>query len=121
MIKNRKQWYHIIVGIMIMVFLTGCGIAKKTYHTNNDETNITKITKEKEVTPYQDGDTGYLFRVKGKYFQKYNGNKFEKYYIEGVNIGSSKPNTFPGELGVTKQEYLQWFKQIGKMHANTIR
>lgn len=104
-----------------MVFLTSCGIAKKTYHTNNDKTNITKITKEKEVTPYQDGDTGYLFRVKGKYFQKYNGNKFEKYYIEGVNIGSSKPNTFPGELGVTKQEYLQWFKKIGEMHANTIR
>lgn len=104
-----------------MVFLTSCGIAKKTYHTNNDKTNIAKITKEKEVTPYQDGDTGYLFRVKGKYFQKYNGNKFEKYYIEGVNIGSSKPNTFPGELGVTKQEYLQWFKKIGEMHANTIR
>ena len=40
-----------------MVFLTGCGIAKKTYHTNNDKTNITKITKEKEVTPYQDAFT----------------------------------------------------------------
>lgn len=46
---NRKRCYHIIVGVMIMVFLTGCGIAKKSSYKDNDQTNVTKITKEKET------------------------------------------------------------------------
>lgn len=49
---NRKRCYHIIVGVMIMVFLTGCGIAKKSSYKDNDKTNVTnvtKITKEKET------------------------------------------------------------------------
>lgn len=78
-------------------------------------------TEIKEETLYDDGDTSYLFRVEGKYFQKYDGSEFKDYYIKGVNIGSSKPNTFPGELGVTEDEYLKWFEQIGEMHANIIR
>lgn len=46
---NRKRCYHIIVGVMIMAFLTGCGIAKKSSYKDNDQTNVTKITKEKET------------------------------------------------------------------------
>ena len=45
---NRKRCYHIIVVVKIMVFLTGCGIAKKSSYKDNDKTNVTKITKEKD-------------------------------------------------------------------------
>lgn len=62
-------------------------------------------TEIKEETLYDDGNTSYLFRVEGKYFQKYDGSEFNDYYIKGVNIGSSKPNTFPGELGVTQDVF----------------
>lgn len=78
---NRKRCYHIIVGVMIMAFLTGYWIAKKSSYKDNDKTNVTKITKEKETSLYKDGDTDYLFRVKGKYFQKYNGKNSFNFHI----------------------------------------
>ncbi|MCV2232054.1 hypothetical protein [Paracholeplasma manati] len=54
-------------------------------------------------------------------FYIYNGNKMEKSFIKGVNIGATKPGYFPGELAITKLEYIRWFFQISEMNANTIR
>ena len=111
---KRLVAYLALFSIVLATF-TGCGINKGGSYQGDALT-------EAEAEPlYEDGDTSYLFRVQGKYFQKYNGTDIEDYYIKGVNIGSSKPNTFPGELGVTEDEYLKWFEQIGEMHANTIR
>ncbi|HIJ95303.1 MAG TPA: family 2 glycosyl transferase [Desulfuromonadales bacterium] len=42
-------------------------------------------------------------------------------FLKGVNMGATKPGYFPGELAITKQEYLRWFQQIYDMGANTIR
>lgn len=108
----------ILIGTLLIGMLTGCGTAGQTQKEDTGKENLTQGTEE---ALYEDGDTKYLFRVQGKYFQKYNGTEFEDYYIQGVNIGSSKPNTYPGELGVTRDEYLDWFQKIGAMHANTIR
>lgn len=54
-------------------------------------------------------------------FYIYNGKKLQKSFIKGVNIGATKPGHFPGELAITKIEYLRWFVQISEMNANTIR
>ncbi len=54
-------------------------------------------------------------------FYIYNGKKMEKSFIKGVNIGATKPGYFPGELAITKLEYIRWFFQISEMNANTIR
>lgn len=54
-------------------------------------------------------------------FYIYNGKKMEKSFIKGVNIGATKPGYFPGELAITKLEYIRWFFQITEMNANTIR
>lgn len=54
-------------------------------------------------------------------FYVFEQNKARKTFIKGVNIGATKPGYFPGELGITKADYLRWFKQISGMSANTIR
>lgn len=36
-------------------------------------------------------------------------------------MGTAKPGYFPGEFGITKDDYLRWFKQISEMNANIIR
>jgi hypothetical protein len=54
-------------------------------------------------------------------FYIYNGKKLQKSFIKGVNMGATKPGYFPGELAITKQEYMRWFVQITDMNANTIR
>ncbi|WP_456277685.1 hypothetical protein [Bacillus sp. AK128] len=55
------------------------------------------------------------------YLQVYRDGEWEDLLIKGVNIGMGKPGTFPGEAGISKQEYARWFEQIGEMNANSIR
>lgn len=70
---------------------------------------------------YRDGKIKYISKVDEKYFYIYQDKKFKKTFIKGVNIGASKPGYFPGEFGITKEDYLRWFKYIQDMNANSIR
>ena len=97
--------------IMSAVVLNGCGVGQVF-----DEDGVSA-----DQPMYQDGDTAYAFRTEGQKYQRYNGSDFEDFYIEGVNIGAGIPNSFPGELGVTEDDYYRWFEEIAAMHANTIR
>lgn len=70
---------------------------------------------------YTSDQISYISKVDNKFFYIYRYGKWEKSFVKGVNIGASKPGTFPGELAITKDEYLRWFKQISDMNADTIR
>jgi hypothetical protein len=48
-------------------------------------------------------------------------DEYQDIFLKGVNMGATKPGYFPGELAITKHEYLQWFQMIKDMNANTIR
>lgn len=96
----------LLLKILILTILAGTLMGRGRIGENEDFAHGGKGSTEiKEETLYDDGNTSYLFRVEGKYFQKYDGSEFNDYYIKGVNIGSSKPNTFPGELGVTEDAF----------------
>jgi len=56
-----------------------------------------------------------------EYLQLYKDGKWEDMLIKGVNMGIAKPGTFPGETGITKEEYARWFDQISEMNANALR
>lgn len=56
-----------------------------------------------------------------KIYQVNNNKELEEIFIKGVNIGLGKPNEFPGEVAISKTEYLQWFKNIKDMGADYIR
>jgi len=36
-------------------------------------------------------------------------------------MGAGVPGKFPGELAISKDDYLRWFNYIGEMHANILR
>jgi hypothetical protein len=59
--------------------------------------------------------------IKGQDFLIYKEKQFHKTFLKGVNLGAAKPNTWPGELAITKDEYLRWFSYISLMNANSIR
>lgn len=63
----------------------------------------------------------YFCTAKEKAFFFYKNGRWKKEFIKGVNMGSAKPGAFPGELAITKEEYLRWFKYIRDMNANAIR
>lgn len=73
-----------------------------------------------EVKPYVD-EVSYYSKLDGKYFSLYDGEECSKIFVKGVNIGAGKPGYYPGELAITKEEYLRWFKEISEMNANSIR
>lgn len=69
----------------------------------------------------KDNGISYIAKVDSNYFYVYQYGKWKKQFVKGVNIGTAKPGTFPGELAITKTDYLRWFEEIGKMNSNTIR
>ncbi|QAA34473.1 family 2 glycosyl transferase [Clostridium manihotivorum] len=74
-----------------------------------------------KVSTYTDDGISYISKVDSKSFYVYRYGKWEKSFIKGVNIGAAKPGSFPGELAITKEEYLRWFKEIAAMNADSIR
>ncbi|WP_232423500.1 MULTISPECIES: hypothetical protein [Bacillus] len=60
-------------------------------------------------------------RINENTFEVLKDGKWTPLSVKGVNLGMAKPGSFPGEAAITEVEYYRWFKQIGKMNANTIR
>lgn len=67
------------------------------------------------------GDIKVAGNVDATHLELYKNGKWQPLTIKGVNMGISKPGYFPGEIGIEKADYAQWFKEIGAMHANAIR
>ena len=66
-------------------------------------------------------DIEFISKVEGKDFYIFTNGKWQKKFLKGVNIGAGKPGAFPGDLAITKEDYLRWFKYIGEMNAEVIR
>lgn len=54
-------------------------------------------------------------------FQVLSGGTWTDLTVKGVNIGMTRPGTWPGEAGISYEEYYRWLEMIGEMNANTIR
>ena len=66
-------------------------------------------------------DISYRFKSDNGYFNLYNKGGWEQQFMTGVNIGASEPALFPGDLTISYDTYLRWFKYISQMNANCIR
>lgn len=74
-----------------------------------------------KTSVYSSGEISYMSKAENKSLYIYRYGKWNKSFIKGVNIGASKPGAFPGELIISKEDYLRWFKEIADMNANAIR
>lgn len=79
------------------------------------------IKVERELATYFNGSYSIPGKAGTDYLQMYRNGQWEDFLIKGVNMGIAKPGTWPGETGISKQEYFRWFQQIGEMNANAIR
>lgn len=86
---------------------------------------MTKIISDVEDKKKQDftadEKASFIAKVEGKDYYVYAEGKWEKKFIKGVNMGAAKPGDFPGDLAISKAEYLRWFKYISEMNAEVIR
>ncbi|MER2191898.1 MAG: hypothetical protein ABS951_13135 [Solibacillus sp.] len=85
-----------------------------------------KHTEGVEVTPIslspaKEQGLAYNARINGNQYEVLQNGEWQPLTIKGVNIGMAKPGVFPGEAGITKEDYAGWFKAIGELGSNAIR
>lgn len=80
-----------------------------------------KYIVRNNINVFKEDNIKQVSRVNENNIEIYKDGKWEKTFLKGVNIGAGKPGYFPGEFGITKEEYLKWFKDIKNMNANVIR
>jgi len=97
--------------VIISLLLIGCNASR---FTNTQNTTLVDV-------PYVENGISYLSKVDSKSFYIFKEGQWEKDFIKGINMGVGVPGKFPGEMAITRQEYLRWFKYIGEMNANTLR
>jgi hypothetical protein len=105
----KKKFF--ILTALICVILIGTFEYNKYFNKTSDVKAMFKDENSIE----------YMSKVDAESFYIYKDNKWQKQFIKGVNIGAAKPEYFPGEFGITKEDYLRWFKYISDMNSNTIR
>lgn len=70
---------------------------------------------------YEEDGLQYISKIEGRDFYVYYDGNWQKKFLKGVNLGAAKPGYFPGELAITKEDYLRWFGYISDMNADVIR
>lgn len=114
--KSIIRHISLLIIILLILSLSGCNDPVTTDGDDGIE-DITYISPDPCIT----NGIKHYFTLDESYFCVYNGVSFDELYIKGVNMGSGKPGYFPGELGITEEEYLRWFGYISEMNANTVR
>lgn len=81
--------------------------------------NVFKDKKPPEI--FSSNGIYYSSKINGNRFQVLKNGEWQDMLIKGVNMGMTRPGKWPGEAGISKNEYRRWFKSIGEMNANAIR
>lgn len=104
------------------LFLFGCANAAVPEATESPaQTSAETVAASPSPAPTASFQ-GPVSRVEGKTFLvRGSAGEFQPFFVKGVDIGAAKPGTWPGEFGITEEDYLRWFGLIGEMNANTIR
>lgn len=63
------------------------------------------------------------FRTLNGHIARHTGPGYREMILKGINLGSSPPGTFPGEIAyaIPAAHYEQWISRIGKAGFNSIR
>ncbi|WP_406242486.1 hypothetical protein ACF3M2_20050 [Tissierella carlieri] len=80
-----------------------------------------KYLKKQPSEVYLNNGVNFSSKVSGNRFQVLKDGEWQDILIKGVNIGMTRPGKWPGEAGISKEEYSRWFQAIGEMNANAIR
>lgn len=66
---------------------------------------------------------GLPFKTSGNHIAMHSGSGYRSLVLKGINLGSSPPGFFPGEIGyaISASYYAEWIKDIAEAGFNSIR
>jgi hypothetical protein len=97
------------------------GVTSKDYYpvrltdiTIGRDTSINFELAQKQVLP---------FKTSGNHIAMYTGTEYRPLILKGINLGSSPPGYFPGEIAyaITPEMYKKWISMIARAGFNGIR
>jgi len=97
--KQRKIVTRLILGALILFLALMVEFVVDRYRTNRS----------------------IVFRTEGSKIQIFRDKKWKSFLVKGVNLGQEDSACAPDDMGITKQDYQRWFKQVAAMNANVIR
>ncbi|MEK4129163.1 hypothetical protein NYE67_05745 [Solibacillus sp. FSL W8-0474] len=120
--KKRSLFFGVLlfISVPVVIYFMNNKSVSESDDVTMDSTNSKQIAGTSVEPVYEQG-VAYNARVLNDTYEVLQNGKWQKVTIKGVNIGMAKPGLFPGEAGISKEDYSGWFKSIGEMHANAIR
>lgn len=79
--------------------------------------------KEDKVTlsVYHHEGTSMRARTSDRYFEVYQGENWNKFFIKGINLGTSTPGKWYTQFPADRTLYRSWLEGIAAMNINTLR
>ena len=115
--KKKLPWvrFIFIIFLVALFFLSsGCG------NRENFDGQVSGSGKD-SFSYVISGNVKYRVKAEGNYFYFYDKGKWNKKFLKGVDIGTTKPGLNPGDLSISYEDYYRWFTEISAMGADCIR
>jgi len=102
------------IGASGVAGLAGCPAGSET--DTPDETEATGLG----TTTAPRGEVSVPFRVGSEGFERRTDDGYVPLTVRGINLGMTKPGTFPGQAAITREEYDRWIAAMGEI-VNVVR
>ena len=121
----KKVVISVVATILVLFFLAQTGLLapfgiKQLSVFTREKTENDSVEKTGEEYADPEAELSYRFKADGDYLNIYRKGEWKDLFMTGVNIGASEPSLFPGELTISYETYLRWFKSISEMNCNCI-
>ncbi len=109
--RNRRVT---VIAAIALVVLTAVIVIATVSLTHQDR-------RVKHSPTARAGGVEMAARAHGRYFQVYDGARWNDFLVRGVNVGIAMPGKWFSEFPADAGLYRSWFEDIAALNANTIR
>ncbi|OJU10232.1 MAG: hypothetical protein BGN88_12690 [Clostridiales bacterium 43-6] len=124
--RTKKILYLTVISVLILLSIL---LGLRFFYPVREKESVLTTTGTTAVTTafsqtIADADSGSIqlnSRAQGDYFYIKTGGIWQRTFLKGVNMGLSLPVSSLDHVEISYDVYLDWFYDISRMNANTIK